>query len=52
MGSWIKGGYIGAVEEKVFPTRVLPGASYERGTVAILVVQFKWAGGGSGNDGV
>ena len=51
-GSQIKGGYIGAVEEKVFPTSVLPGASYERGTVAILIVQFKSAGGGPGNDGV
>ena len=43
-GACIKGGYIGAVEEKFFPTSV-PGASYERGTVAILIVQFKGAGG-------
>ena len=39
------------MEEKVFPTRV-PGASYECGTVAILIVQFKGAGGGPLNDGV
>ena len=39
------------MEEKVFPTSV-PGASYECGTVAILIVQFKGAGGGPLNDGV